>query len=1404
MDFYKIREKRSKNETVIYPDFKNNHVQDLLVRGKDFYAVWDETKGLWSRDILDVSVSVDRDLWEYVEKLKSTSHYDGYIDVKTMESDSSGSWNRFCQYLKRIPDCDVQLDEKLTFLNTEVKKEDYVSKRLPYALEEGDYSAWDKLVGKLYSPPEREKIEWAIGAVVSGDSKKIQKFCVFYGDPGTGKGTIINVIQLLFQGYYTTFEAKALGSSSSQFATEVFRSNPLVAIQHDGDLSRIEDNTRLNSIVSHEEMVINEKGKSQYTAKMNSFLFMGTNRPVKITDSKSGIIRRLIDISPSGQKFSPKEYNALMTQIEFELGAIAYHCLEVYRSLGKNYYSNYRPIEMVEKTDVFFNFVEANADVFIEQSDGMSLKQAYSMYKDYCESSFMEYKLPMYKFREELKTYYEEFERIARIDGKQVRSWYSGFKKEKLEPPVLKKEQKSLPMDLDSEKSLLDDILADCPAQYAVVKEDGSEVPGLRWAEVTTKLRDLDTKKLHYILPKPDCISGRPSEKSKLIMVDFDIRNKKGEKDMLLNLEAACKFPLTYAEFSKGGQGIHLIYWYEGDISKLAVLFGEGIEVKTFRGNASMRRRLSKCNELPIAIMPAGGLPMKEEKMIDIGMLKDELHLRNIIKKSLRKEIHGATRPEVDMIMKALDDAYASGISYDVSDMENDILLFAMGSTNQSDYCVKQIPKMKWKSKDRIEQEEQARKEAKDDEPIAFFDIEVFPNLLLVNWKYEGEGKPIVRLINPTSREIEDLFSLKLVGFNCRKYDNHILYGRYLGLSNAEIYDLSRRIIAEQAKEAFYPEAYNISYTDIFDFCSKKQSLKKWEIELGIHHQELGLPWDKPVPEELWKQVAEYCDNDVIATEAVWNARQDDFTARRILADISGGSVNDTTNQLTARFIFGDNKKPQGEFNYRNMGDLSDVSDIYDDKIRALGCDPEFTKFDSKGRPLFPGYSFRFGKSTYRGEEIGEGGYVYAEPGIHFDIPTQDVSGMHPASLIAEELLGPRFTKRFAEIVQARTLIKHKDFDSARKLLEGKLERYLTDASQAKGLAGALKIAANSVYGLTSAKFSNPFRDPRNEDNIVAKRGALFMVNLKHEVQRRGFTVVHVKTDSIKVERATDEIVRFIREYGKLYGYSFETEAEYQRLCLVNDAVYIAYEKSEGWTATGAQFQQPYVFKTLFSGEPVEFEDLCETKSVTGGAIYLDMNEGMNEVSEAEEEQARRLYNAKNPDQPKKLNPNYSSFTDESLANYISEGHSYQFVGRTGLFAPILPGHGGGIMVREKNGKYYAVTGTKGYRWLEAEVIRTLHKENDLDLSYHQGLADTAIATINKFGSFERFVDLSKPYIPEEVEDRPKSPVDDCPFDLVPCGDNKYNTCMDCPNCVGDICKRGYSLASYIEKGGDA
>lgn len=1317
MNFFTIRQRTLKNGVIeVYPDFhvSERKEKDFMVRGHDFYAVWNEATGMWSQKENDVSLIVDNELRKYVAGLGVNS--DDRIVVRTMDSFSSKSWKEYRDYAKSIPDNFVQLDEKLTFDGQEIKRTDYVSHKLPYALVDGDYSAWDELIGELYSPEEREKIEWAIGAVVSGDSRKIQKFLVFYGSPGTGKGTVMEIIAKLFEGYLTTFSAQELTSKGNTFATDAFRNNPLVGIQQDGDLSHIEDNTRLNSIVSHELMLMHEKYKASYMARVNCFLFLGSNKPVKITDAQSGLIRRLIDVYPAHTEESPipgERYQELMSRIEFEKGAIAKHCLDVYQKLGRHRYSGYKPTNMMYKTDVFFNFVEDSYKFFKDNTDGISANTAYERYIQYCDKSGIT-RRPIYQFREELKNYFSTFKNVGRdAEGKQVRSWYTGFKEDKfvqtdLKPKIQKKAESWLV--LDKKESLLDILLADQKAQYA--NTDGT--PTAKWDNVTTTLHDIDTSKTHYVMTP-----------AKLIGIDFDLKNEKGEKDAKLNLEAASKWKPTYAEFSNGGQGIHLEYWYDGDETKLGRIFSEGIEIKVNTGKQSLRRRVSLCNDIPVAHI-SGGLPLKEEKVIDWDGVVTERGIIKTIEAALRKEHHGATKPEIDFIFKILEDAYASGVTYDVTKMRRRVTAFAQKSTHNKDYCLKKCVGMKWRSEDSKQkiEEDQLRASGMDEDavediltqrqastseeetPFTFFDIEVKPNVLLVVWKLAGEGQPFHRMWDPTPAELEQLFKMRLAGYNCRKYDNHILYGRYTGDSIPEVYERNVRIIDRHDKDAMFAQAYGVSALDIFDMCSKKQSLKKWEIELGIHHQEHEFPWDQPITEDQKELLAQYCENDVAATEAVFNARQADWTARKILASLSGLTVNETTNQHTTRIIFGGNKNPQGEFNYRNMGDESQIAERYhqinpmDSPFGAV--DPSHCCFTKDGKPVFPGYSYEGGKSIYREEEVGEGGYVYAEPGIYRNVALLDIASMHPSSIVAENLFGDQYTERFRQILQARILIKHGEFDKARHILDGKLAPFLDDEGSAKDLAQALKIAINSVYGLTSAKFTNPFRDIRNVDNIVAKRGALFMVNLKHEVQKRGFIVAHIKTDSIKIPDATPDIIQFVMDYGRMYGYNFEHEATYDRMCLVNDAVYIA-RYSDGdengkhkgqWTATGAQFQQPYIFKTLFSHEPITFDDLCETKSVTSGALYLDFG--------TEEE-------------PK-----------------------YSFVGRVGQFCPMR--QGGGRLVREKDGKYYAATGTKGYFWQQSELVRGTAMEEDIDRSYYNRLVDEAVKAIGKYGDAEGFM----------------------------------------------------------------
>lgn len=1310
-----------------------NRFTDIMIKGGDFYAIYDKSRGLWSTDINDAVEIIDDILFDYAKEIRNDPKYNGYlITVRSLKNSIDKGMLDFKQwYQKLAPDSFNWLDGKVIFANDKTEKSDYATFKLPYNMAEGDTSAWDELTDKLYSPEEKRKIEYGIGSVISGASKTLQKFFIFVGDAGTGKSTILGIINEMFKGYTATIDVESIGMGKD-FALETLSNNPLIAIEDDVELDKIEQNSRLNSIVSHENITVNEKHKKQYQAKFRSMIFVGANREVRITDARSGLLRRIIDIEPTGEKFERREYDELMARIPFEYGAIADKCLKVFME-DPGYYNKYYPVKMIRATNNLYNYVEECYKDILDEYNGTTLPIAWDSYKRYCELSDMKYPLDRLKFKIYLKDYFDQFNTDTDRNGKRLYNYYSGFRFNKLGINVDKKSgdyvHTWLKFDRLETKSEFDILCEDCPAQYA----NDYGVPYVAWSENTRILKSLDPFMLHYVkVPENH------------IVIDFDIKDPEtGEKSLNLNMEAANKFPPTYAELSKSGQGIHLHYIYDGDPTMLKNVYDEDIEVKVFTGGASLRRKLTQCVNLPIATI-SSGLPLKEkgeDKMVKDFVVSNEKALRTMIIKNLNKEYHPGTKPSVDYIYKLLEDAYKEGVEYDISDLRPKILAFANGSSNHSEYCVKLVSKMHfYQDLDKVIEKAGGASDYNEDDPIIFYDVEVFPNLFILCWKVDGEDG-VVSMINPDSKYVEDFCKKKLVGFNNRRYDNHILYARILGYSEEQLFKLSQKIINNEPNSTFL-NAYNLSYTDIYDFSSaaNKQSLKKWEIQLGIHHLELGLPWDQPVDPAMWEKVAEYCKNDVISTEAVYHHLKSDFIARQILADLDDMTPNHSTNQHSTKIIFGDNKHPQGEFLYRDLSKPvtylePEVSDFLWKKF------PEMMKWWSENTdsllPYFPGYSFENGKSTYKGVEVGEGGYVEAQPGMYGHVGLLDVASMHPHSLMAECLFGPRFTKRFLELVEGRIAIKRKDWDELNNILDGKLTKYIAmiDSGEisSKDLSNALKTVINSVYGLTSAKFDNPFRDIRNKDNIVAKRGALFMVDLAEEVKKRGYTVAHIKTDSIKIPDITQEIADFVMEFGRRYGYEFEWEATYDKMCLVNDAVYIArYRNDDGsvgdWTATGAEFAEPFIFKTLFSKEELTLADYAQTKSVKS-ALYLDMNEDL-------------------PDGE----------------------HQYKFVGKVGSFLPIKPGKGGGLLMRDQNGKMYSAEGAKGYRWLETEVVQNLGMEDDIDISYYAVMADKAVAHIEEFGEFSWLVD-PHPYdctVPWGT--KPKEPVDN--FMNVPVDDD--------------------------------
>lgn len=1237
MDFYNIEAKqfggRAKQDYTIEPEF-SYLTKDLICKGGVMYGFWYD--GKWRNNIEELITIVDKEIKDFSTEFQKT-HIDANITVKYFNRHSSNVMDKFLKYTKNRSQSDIEFNTRILFSDEIPKREDYSTTQLSYTPKSGPTPAFDEMFNLLYDPEELDKIMWFIGAVLTNNMHRIEKFLFLYGGKGSGKGTVTKLVKSLFEGYHADIDLHKL-TGGGEFATSGVK-EVMVLVDDDTDLYSIKDDTALLKLTSHEPIIVNNKYQSTYTVTFKGMLIAASNQAFKVRNIDSGITRRAVVAKPTSNKHKNSRYTILMEQLKFEHAQIAWKCMEKFNEMGKAYYEEYMPMEMIAETDHFYEFVRESYPIL---GDPCTLKVASEMYKVFLDDMGWDSNGYKKKVKVGLNRYYREFSDQKRIDGVNVKNVYEGFKIEMFIPNNGGKQIEEHALALKEIQSSFDEVAATYPAQYT--KNDGT--PKMKWDDITTTLADIDTTKLHYVrLPENH------------IVIDFDLKNDQGEKDLQLNIEAAKNFPDTYAEVSKSGNGLHLHYIYDGDVSKLAPVYSDGIEVKVYRGNSSLRRMLSLCIDQPIRRI-SSGLPEKEET---IDMYKDieiihwnESKMRTAIKGNLEKKYHDSTRPSVDFIVKIFDDAHKSGIKYDLKDMRQDILSFAAGSTNQSKYCLNTISKIVYSTvevEDAATIQKSAGLKFYDKEDLYFYDIEVFPNLFIVCFKkYRG---PKTTWINPTQSQIASLVELPLVGFNNRRYDNHIVYAALLGEDNASLYRQSQRIINDKnAASGMYGGAYELSYTDIYDYLNagNKMSLKKWEVKLGIKHDEFELPWDQPVPEDMWERAAEYCGNDVDATEAVFDATIADYNARCILAELSGLSVNSTTNQQTTAIIF------EGKSKRDTMADL------------------EYTDLSE----TFPDYSYSFGKSEYRGEDPGEGGYVYAEPGVYENVALLDVASMHPTSAIEMNMFGP-YTRNYADIMDARLLIKHGDLEGAGKLFGGRLKPFLGTKEGAKALSDALKTAINSVYGLTSASFENQFRHPKNNDNIVAKRGALFMIDLKHAVQEQGYTVAHIKTDSIKIPNADEKIIDFIFEFGRGYGYTFEHEDTYKKFALVNKSTYVCQDQDDKWSATGTQFQDPYVFKTLFTKESLDKEDFFVTKEVKNASVHLGET----------------------------------------------------FIGR---LAEVYASESGQEMFRVTEDKKGSISGTKGYRW---KLSKDFTDRKDIDMNYYKELITKSIDAIQKVGDIK-------------------------------------------------------------------
>ena len=1262
MDFLDVSVKKftSNNRTLDYevsPDFIFGDAKDLVVKGSKFYAYWNGS--FWDTKQKNLFYDIDSLLWRRARELE-----DGRpglrIDVKEIRKASAGKFRLFADFCKACEASDISFNQKVLFADHKMQRRDYATTQLTYSPQEGEAVAFKELIGTLYLPKELDKILWFMGALFTNKMYKIEKFMYLYGSKGSGKGTVLKIFRMLFEDYCGTIDLKLL-TSADQFATGQIQEVPLL-IDEDTDISHIYNDTPLLKLTSHETISVNKKFKEPYDVKFIGLLITASNQRYKVRNVDSGITRRAIVVNPSGQKVSHTRYNQLMSQIKYELPYIAHMAISRFEELGFDYYDDYFDVDMAEQTDHIFDFIRSNA---IHMQNGITLKQISELYREYLED--MGWKTDGYKatIKREALRYFDTMLKDSHVDGTRVNNYFKGFRWNIAFPEgvvgTTKADDTVVPdnwLEFDHHNEVFNKLAADYPAQAALRNGNPSE----KWDNVVTKLSDIQTNKLHWVKVPLNHV-----------ILDFDLKDENGKKNLELNKEAASKFPPTYAEVSKSGQGIHLHYIYDGNVNELDNLVEKNIEIKVYRGKSSLRRIDKASNNLQLSHI-SSGLPLKEKKDREMyDQIKEitytEKTLRNFVKRQLgmiegKEPSHPNTKPTIDFIAHEIQKAADMGLEYDITDLRHAVFMRAIRSTNNKDYCLAVFQQIPWSTL----RDDDGKTEAKltnftkiyPKEELVFFDIEVYPNLFVVVWKKYHEDE-FTRWINPTPDQIEYLMTFPLVGFNNRRYDNHILYARLLGSNNMELFTQSHRIINEKnAKSGMYAAAYELSYTDIYEYSQKKQSLKRWEVDLGIKHVEMEIPWDKPVPDELVDTVVEYCVNDVDATEKLFDAIYADYVAREILATIAKGSMNATNNQLTAKFIFGDDPRPQDKFNYVKLASI------------------------------FPGYEYSFGKSTYRGFETGEGGFVYAEPGVYSDVALLDVESMHPNSLVNMNYFGP-YTQRYADLLKVRVLLKHNKIDEVKQMFDGVLAPFLDNPEYLKPLVTALKIVINSVYGMTSAKFDNKFKHPDNVDNIVAKRGALFMVDLKFAIEEQGYKVCHIKTDSVKVPNADEKIIQFVHDFGKQekYNYKFEHEHTYKRMALINNAVYIAQLEDDSWSPTGAEYANTYLLKRVWTKEELVDRDFFITKQ-SKGHIYLG---------------------------------------DE-------------FVGKVGSI--YASKSGAECMWTEDDENFKSVTGTKGYLFKQTDQFDI----EDVDFAYYDKVAIDGLKKIMKVGDITKIIDdMPKDYI---------------------------------------------------------
>ena len=446
-----------------------------------------------------------------------------------------------------------------------------------------------------------------------------------------------------------------------------------------------------------------------------------------------------------------------------------------------------------------------------------------------------------------------------------------------------------------------------------------------------------------------------------------------------------------------------------------------------------------------------------------------------------------------------------------------------------------------------------------------FLDIEVYPNYLLFAFRknqklYTFEAYDSAFSAGDIKKMKKLLTKNTIVTFNGKKYDEPLVQYALLKKATANQIHLASKSIIEQKQHSYMiyrtarirrDDLIDIDHIDIMDVAKGSASLKLYGTR--IHSKKLWeLPFDpmKPVTKKEAKKLKQYCENDLIVTEDLWNVLKTDINLRIDMSNKYGldlrslKGANIAQNVILKEVGYTGARMSPPPFIKIKLPKYIKFKTKEFKELRDYISSHNFLVSDS-GKVELPAKLKQWEFSHKYHIQLGIGG-LHLSPSsqsfysdkkwTYLDI---DVTSFYPTMIIKNKFLIKHLGKSFLSVLE--------DFYNTRiyelKPKLATLKKGTKEYDDALALSNGYKLILNSFFGKTGEKFSKLY-DPSVMLHTTLT-GQLILLMYIETLELAGYEVVYGNTDGITIRvkrKDIDKVKKIIKKLDEKCKVTMEFE----------------------------------------------------------------------------------------------------------------------------------------------------------------------------------------------------------------------------------------------------------------------